>query len=89
MSALDGWQLGLHAVDRALDMAVDASEIRAALMTPDVRQPTGPDYPDHQQLWAKGRIALVVDPAARYVVTVLWRGVTYERGTDSEPFRDN
>jgi hypothetical protein len=84
-----GWHFTQHALDRALDMAVDPPLIRAVLDNPEVQQPSGPGYPDHYAIWAAGRIALVVAPEERVVVTCLWRGKVYERGTDSEPFRDN
>ncbi|OII61149.1 hypothetical protein BJP40_06380 [Streptomyces sp. CC53] len=85
---VDGWKLSTHAVDRALDMALDPDEIRRTLADPAVTQPSGSGYPDNCEVWAAGRIALVVAPAERIVITCLWRGVVYERGTESEPFRD-
>lgn len=84
-----GWHFTQHALDRALDMAVDPHLIRSVLDAPEVRQPSGPGYPDHYAIWAAGRIALVVAPAEQVVVTCLWRGKVYERGTESEPYRDN
>lgn len=85
-----GWHFTQHAIDRALDMALDPAAIRALLDRPDVVQPSGRDYPDGYEIWAtSGRLAAVVVPSDRVVVTLLWRGVVYERGTESEPFRDN
>lgn len=83
------WRFTQHALDRALDMALDPHQISAVLDAPEVTQPSGPGYPDHQALWAAGKIALVVEPEERVVVTCLWRGKVYERGTESEPYRDN
>lgn len=85
---MHGWKFTQHALDRALDMALDPAEIRRVIQTPDVTQPSGKGYPDGYQLWASGRIAVVVAPEDQAVVTFLWRGVTYERGDDSEPYRD-
>lgn len=87
--ATGGWHFTQHALDRALDMALDPHLIRQVLARPEVKQPSGPGYPSHYRVWASGRIALVVAPEERVVVTCLWRGLVYERGTDSEPYRDN
>lgn len=88
MPPLNGWTFSQHALERALDMALDAEVIREVLLTPKVKQPNGTGYGDGCEVWAGERIALVVHPADRVVVTILWRGVTYERGTDTEPYRD-
>lgn len=88
MPTTGGWHFTQHALARALDMAVDADDIKRVLTNPEVKQPSGKGYPDGYSIWASGRIALVVVPADQVVVTILWRGVVYERGTDSEPFRD-
>lgn len=87
--ATGGWHFTQHALNRALDMAVDPVDLRRVLTSPEVKQPGGEKYPDEYAIWAAGRIALVVAPESLVVVTCLWRGVVYERGTDSEPFRDN
>jgi hypothetical protein len=84
-----GWHFTQHALDRALDMALESTEIRDILREPHVRQPSGANYPDGYEVWARDRIAVVVVPDENTVVTFLWRGVVYERGTESEPFRDN
>jgi hypothetical protein len=84
-----GWHFTQHALDRALDMALGSDEIRLLLSSPNVRQPSGKGYPEGYEIWSNGRIATVVVPDERVVVTFLWRGVVYDRGTDSEPFRDN
>jgi hypothetical protein len=83
------WTFTRHALERALDMALDAYQIKVLLERPQVTQPSGANYPDGYEVWAHTRIAAVVIPVDRVVVTFLWRGVVYERGTDSEPFRDN
>lgn len=85
-----GWNFTQHAIDRALDMAVDPDDIRRVLVNPEVRQVTyHPDHPEESFVWSAGRIALVVQPESKTVVTVLWRGTVYTRGDDSEPYRDN
>ncbi len=86
--ATGGWHFTQHAVDRALDMALDPGQIALALRSPLVKQPQGKDYPEGYEIWAHQRFAVVVVPEERVVVTFLWRGVDYERGTDSEPYRD-
>lgn len=84
-----GWHFTQHALDRALDMALESSWIKGVLRSPQVKQPSGANYPDGYEIWAFDRIAAVVVPDEHTVVTFLWRGVVYERGTESEPFRDN
>lgn len=54
-------------------MALDAEVIREVLLTPKVKQPSGTGYEDGCEVWAGERIALVVHPAGRVVVTILWR----------------
>lgn len=70
-------------------MALDTTEIQDLLGEPHVKQPSGANYPDGYEIWARDRVAMVVVPTERVIVTFLWRGTVYERGTDSEPFRDN
>lgn len=82
------WNLSDHAVERALDMALDPEVIRALLSRPDTMHASGPDYPSGSEIWASGRVAAAVVPEERVVITFLWRGVEYQRGTDSEPYRD-
>lgn len=89
MPSTGGWHFTQHALDRALDMALDSHQIRSVLSDPQVKQPSGKDYPEGYEIWSHTRIAVVVVPDEKVVVTFLWRGVVYDRGTDSEPFRDN
>ena len=89
MGDINGWTLSDHAVARALDMAVDAAAIRRVLESPEVKQPSTPGYGADAEIWTSGKIACVVHPVDRVVITVLWRGKVYVRGTDSEPYRDN
>lgn len=84
-----GWHFTQHALDRALDMALESSWISEVLSNPQVKQPSGPKYPPNYEIWAHDRIAAVIVPDEHVIVTFLWRGSVYERGTDSEPFRDN
>lgn len=87
---LNGWSMSNHAVERALDMALSGEEIRHVLVHPQVKQKTHPaGYPEGYETWSGPRIALIVNPAERVVVTCLWRGLVYTRGTESEPFRDS
>jgi hypothetical protein len=89
MPTTGGWHFTQHALDRALDMALDPHQISAVLNEPQVKQPSGPGYPEHYSIWATGKIALVVAPSERVVVTCLWRGKVYTRGCEDEPYRDN
>jgi hypothetical protein len=84
-----GWHFTSHAVNRILDMALDPEDVKALLDRPEVIQPGGTGYPSTHQLGARKKIAMVVVPHDRIVVTCLWRGRDYVRGTDSEPFRDD
>ena len=62
--------LSAHAIERALDMALDGDEIRRAVETPsEVR----PDPRGGVECRTAGRIVVVFNPAARVVVTVYWR----------------
>lgn len=89
MPSSGGWHFTQHALSRALDMALDPADIARVLSNPQIKRPGGRGYPDHYATWAAGRIAAIVVPETWVVVTVLWHGVEYERGTNSEPFRDN
>lgn len=88
MPTTGGWHFTTHALDRALDMALAPAAISSLLAGPQVKQPSGPNYPDGYELWAHEKIAAVVVPGENVIVTFLWRATVYERGTDSEPFRD-
>lgn len=60
-----------HALDRILDMQVDAETVRGALLGPEYVHPS-PSYP-HTDLYDYQDITLSVDRAMREVITVLWR----------------
>lgn len=59
-----------HAVQRAIDMGMDGSEIRAVLLCPRDRL----RLPNGRERWTRGKVSLVVaaDGAGWTVVTVLW-----------------
>ena len=64
-----GWHLSPHARDRIRTRGVRASRLVEALKAPDVCYPSGGD-----QVRTSGRLAVVVDPSSRTVLTVLLTG---------------
>lgn len=66
----EGWYLSAHALDRALDMAVDAEDIKDCIRQP-ARVWDAQKYPGCK-FYAKGRIGLAVNPELKAVITVLW-----------------
>jgi len=64
---IDGWSLTPHAYARCRDRLPDADDLRAALRRPaETRaQSDGREYRVH------GTVALVVDPTARRIITVM------------------
>jgi hypothetical protein len=83
---ISDWTFSKHALSRAVDMAVDPHELTACIIKPEViyDQETNPAYFGHKVRVA-GRLALVVDPNDKHVVTVLWRS---EEGRNLELVRD-
>lgn len=69
ISDLDGWSFSIHAMERALDMALDGEEIKAALTRPDV---VNPGTHPHQRFHLRGRISLLLDMDNKRIVTILW-----------------
>lgn len=75
----EGWRFTYHALRRAVDMALDAEEIRAVLASP-----TRTTYSrKYKNCWvlSNGHIALAVDPTDKVVITVLWDTYSAEAGT--------
>lgn len=70
MTNIEGWDLSYHAIARALDMAVDGDAIRAALVEPEGKWKGCADKT--RQIWWHGRIALIVNPEQKRVITVTW-----------------
>lgn len=68
-----------HALERILDMQVDAETVRAALLEPEYVHPS-PTY-RHTDLYDYQDITLSVDRAVREVITVLWR---WQEGWESD-----
>lgn len=75
MNTLDGWTFSSHALSRAVDMALDPEALTACITNPEVvyDQETNPAYFGHKVRVA-GRVAMIVEPKAKRVVTVVWRG---------------
>lgn len=68
---IDEWTFTHHALSRAVDMALDADELRAALAA-DVRPlPSPKQYPGRHMIHTD-RIILCVDLERRIVHTVIW-----------------
>jgi hypothetical protein len=82
---LDGWEMTQHAIDRALDMAVEGDAIRTVLTDPEGTKPGRVEkYPD-AELWWNGRVTLAVNPKQKKVITVLWNtGGHMDRTEDDE-----
>lgn len=67
---LDGWTFSWHALERAVDMAVPAEELRDVLAEPKATWQS--DKYQGCQMRTNYRIILACDPEARAVITVLW-----------------
>ena len=99
MSDIDEWNFSAHAVDRALDMALDADELRLALTRPHMMRNAPLTRPEYEgcRIYIRDRISVVVNPETKTGITVIWHkqyksGDTRRRATareDEEFFRDN
>ncbi|MFD8117023.1 hypothetical protein [Streptomyces microflavus] len=82
---LGGWIVRWHALQRALDMALEGNEIRRCLLTPTEVRQNAAKLPPERKLYIHGRIALAVNEANREVITVLWNsGGAMSRKDDDE-----
>lgn len=91
MGDIGEWKFSVHAVDRALDMALSAEELRRAILQPEITRPANEHLP-HQRLHIGGRIGVVLDLADKEIVTILWKsrdGEGFVRGDDERYFRDS
>lgn len=83
----DEWTFTHHALSRAVDMALDADELRAALAA-DVRPIPSARYPGRHMIHTE-RIILCVHLERRIVYTVIWNtwdGRTWRaHGRDGSP----
>lgn len=89
MGDIREWKFSVHAVDRALDMALSAEELRRAILQPEITRRAAAE---HQRIHTGGRISVVLDVTVREVITILWksrRGEDFVRGQDEGYFRDN
>lgn len=70
-----GWTLTLHAAKRMIEMDVYIEEVLLACAKPEVTYPGAADHPGKEncRTHQHGRIAVIVDPIEKNVVTVLWR----------------
>ena len=67
-----GWRLTRHAQARAAEHGFDDVELLAALERPEVSYPQT-YHGEMRQVRQESRVAVVVDPVRRVVVTVLFR----------------
>lgn len=76
---IEGWTFSRHALMRAVEMAVDAEELRGVLL-----KPTRTVYSrKYKNAWvmSNGRISLCVNPEDKVVITVLWDTFDVESGS--------
>jgi hypothetical protein len=69
---ITGWRLTQHARARAAEHCFDDAELSAALERPEVSY-TQTNRGELRQVRQGGRVAVVVNPETRVVVTVLFR----------------
>ena len=67
-----GWQLTRHAQARAAEHGFEDAELLAALERPGVSY-TQTNHGELREVRQERRVAVVVDPVTRVVVTVLFR----------------
>lgn len=75
--AINEWQFTKHAVQRALDMAVDPDVLRSCLLGPDEDRPSPDRYPAECRLYSTGRLVLAVNVITKEVITVMWNAGGY------------
>lgn len=71
MDGIGDWTLSRHAIERALEMAVDPEEIREALECPDEEPYPSDSYPGKHHL-RSGRLMLAVNLDDKTVITIGW-----------------
>lgn len=80
------WTFSRHALSRAVDMALDAEEIRAALENPTRPLPSL-KYPG-AHLIHSDRLVFAVYLEPRYVITIIWNTFdgkrSYKHGRDND-----
>jgi hypothetical protein len=87
------WTFSRHALERAVDMAIDPEELREAIERPTRPLPSV-KYPGCHLLHTE-RIVLCVNLKERVVITVVWntfdgqRNVRFDRDDDIERCRDS
>lgn len=67
---ISGWTFTKHAIERALEMALDAEEIRAALESPDRVRPSR-KYEGCHNVFTK-RLLIATKQAEKVVITIGW-----------------
>jgi len=78
-----GWRLCSHARQCAAERAVTVRDILEVVADPQITR-TATDYGEGRFVYTRGDLSVVVAPAARVVITVLWH--THDAWT-SEEFR--
>ncbi|WP_146132516.1 hypothetical protein [Streptomyces solincola] len=79
MPEISGWTIRWHALQRALDMAVEGEEIRLCLTEPKLISDSPERYPKECKIYERGRIAIAVNEETREAITVLWNTGGYWR----------
>lgn len=70
MTDIEGFTLTPHAVERALDMALDPEEIRLCLTHPEYIRPSV-KYPGRLN-YRRGRITCGIEDRSKRVITIVW-----------------
>lgn len=79
-----GWRLCAHARRCAFERAVPVRTVLEVVADPQITRSAN-DYGEGRFVYTRGDISVVVAPAARVVITVLWH--TYD-GWTNEEFRN-
>lgn len=84
MRTLEGWRMTGHAERRVAEMDVRMAEVVAAIVAPELEYQGAEGHPVGRRVRVAGRLAVVVDPLARVVVSVLWHRAE-GRGVNGAP----
>lgn len=76
-----GWRLCSHARQCAAERAIEVREILEVVANPQITR-SASDYGEGRFVYTRGDLSVVVAPAARVVITVLWH--TYDAWTNDE-----
>ena len=71
-----------HAEQRRLEMGLGTKPIKRAINDPEVIYPGGWNHEPGRTLYARDNIAVILSDETGEVITILWRGVEFERPED-------